>query len=94
MNIGKAIRKARKSQGLTQGEFAEAVGRTQTHISQLELGHNKPSYNLLDKISTQFQIPVPVLFWLAIEEEDIREDKKASYNMMKPSIDAMINSLI
>lgn len=94
MNIGAAIREARKKQGLSQWEFARAIGTSQTHISQIELGNNKPGYKLLDSISKQFQIPIAIIFWYAVEKEDIRPEKQNSYNILKSPIDSMLNEII
>lgn len=94
MNLGAAIRNTRKKFKLSQGEFAKAIGVTQTHISQVELGFNKPSWTLLDKISKHYHIPVPIILWNGIEEEDIRMEKKGIFKILKQPIDAMIDQIM
>lgn len=37
---GKQVRRARKAQGLTQGELAERIGREQNTISRIETGQS------------------------------------------------------
>lgn len=48
--IAERCRIARKKSGLTQGQFAEAVGVTTTRIVNLELGRDPPSLDILAAI--------------------------------------------
>ena len=43
MSIGENIRKLRKSQGLTQKELANKLGKTPQYISKLEKDINHPN---------------------------------------------------
>ena len=95
MNIGIAIKHLRKTKTrLNQVEFAEAVGITQTYLSQIETGSKTPSLEILNWIALYFKIPLPVLFWFSLTEDDIQAPKKEQFKMVKPSIDAMIDSII
>ena len=49
--IGMRIRAARKKRKLTQEEVAEACGCSNNHISAVESGGNKPSLDLLIRLS-------------------------------------------
>lgn len=40
----------RKAQGFTQDTFAEAVGTSRSHYSQIETGDKSPSFRLVLKI--------------------------------------------
>ncbi len=49
-NFGKRLQQIRKSKGLTQEKLAELAGIHEKHISKLETGYYKPSFETLDKI--------------------------------------------
>ena len=93
MNIGTAIRNIRKERTpqLNQSEFAKRIGITQTYLSQIETGAKTPSISVLETISKEFEIPLPIIFWLGINEEDIAEHKREHFRFLKPTVDAMIN---
>lgn len=93
MKIGKGIQKIRKEKGLTQGELAKKIGITQTSLSQIETGTKNPKMGTLEKISEFFDLPVAILFWFALEEEDVAKKKKASFRVFKPVIDSMIKKI-
>lgn len=95
MNIGIAIRNIRKERTpkLNQSEFAKLIGITQTYLSQIETGAKTPNISILETISKEFKIPLPIIFWFGLNEEDIAEHKKESFRFLKPTVDAMINEL-
>ena len=96
MNIGIAIRKIRKEKTpkLNQTEFAKLIGITQTYLSQIETGAKTPSIDVVQNICSKLEIPMAIFFWLGVEESDIRETKRESFRIIKPTIDAMINSIM
>ena len=93
MNIGAAIRKIRKERTpqLNQSEFAKMIGITQTYLSQIETGAKNPNISVLETISKQFGIPLPIVFGFGISEEDIAEHKREYFRFLKPTVDSMIN---
>ena len=95
MDVGSAIRRLRKSQkDLNQSEFAKEIGITQTYLSQIESGKKIPSIAILGAIGHHLEIPFPILFWFCLTIDDIQESKKEHFKFLKPSIDAMIDSII
>lgn len=48
--FGKRLQQIRKEKGLTQEKLAELAGVHEKHISKLELGTYKPSFDTLSKI--------------------------------------------
>ncbi|MCD7879209.1 MAG: helix-turn-helix domain-containing protein [Candidatus Gastranaerophilales bacterium] len=48
--FGKKLQQIRKSKGLTQAKLAELAGVHEKHISKLELGTYRPSFDTLNKI--------------------------------------------
>lgn len=93
MNVGISIRNIRKERvpHLNQSEFAKLIGITQTYLSQIETGAKTPNISVLEEISKQFEIPLPIIFWFGLEETDIWEHKREYFKFLKPTVDAMIN---
>ena len=56
LETGKRIRDIRKSNGLTQEQFADKVNVTLSHISKLEIGNKGASIELLVDIASKFNV--------------------------------------
>ena len=93
MKIGQAIRILRKNDLSKQGEFADSIGISQAYLSGIENGHKKPSLEVIQKIAESLEVPLAVLFWFGVEREDVSEDKQYIYDILKPSIDNLINEV-
>lgn len=91
MDIGSVIRKARKKKGLTQNDFATWCEITQTYLSQIESNTKAPNISTLKKISENLDIPLPILFFLSMTEDDIDPAKRDAYKMLGPSVNSLIN---
>jgi len=73
--LGVAIKKLRKSRGLTQGQLAEYSGISSSYISQIETGQRpNPSGQTLEKLATKLDVTVDHILALAegrpLAEED------------------------
>ena len=77
-SVSEAIKKARKSKGLTQKELGNLLGVSEVMIGQYERGVRNPKIEMLSKISAALDIPLSSLLPddLAAEEHD-REFQKA-----------------
>ncbi len=91
MDIGTTIKNIRKKKGLTQGDLASESGVTQTYLSQIENNLKDPTVSTLKKISEKLQIPLPILFFLSIDENDIPIEKKDTFHLIGNSMKSMIN---
>ena len=91
MDIGTTIKNIRKKKGLTQGDLAIESGVTQTYLSQIENNLKDPTVSTLRKISERLQIPLPILFFLSIDENDIPSEKKETFHLIGGSMKSMIN---
>lgn len=60
--LGKQIKAARKSRGLTQEQFAELCGFDPTYISLLERGMRNPPYLTLCKLAHKLEYPLKRIF--------------------------------
>ena len=94
MKTGQSINRLRVNKARQNQEiFAQNIGITQTYLSQIENGHKEPSTEVLLKIAAYLQIPLPVLFWYGIAEEDVNPDKLEHFRFLRPIIDKMLDSL-
>ncbi len=90
MNLGNTINNIRKHKGLKQADLAAQSGLTQAYVSQIEKNKKEPNMSALKKICEVLGIPMPVLFFLSIDSEDIPEAKQDAFNMLSPSIKSFI----
>jgi len=91
MQLGKVIKEKRKGLGLNQVEFSQAVGITQTFLSQIENDKKEPSAKVLTSICYVLGFPKPILMWFALEEKDVPEEKRSVFNILKESVDDLVN---
>jgi transcriptional regulator with XRE-family HTH domain len=82
MNIGNAIKIVRKQKSLSQTALAEMTGLTQKALSEIERGGVSPHTKSLEKICQALDIPMPLLYFIAIEEQDIPEDRRFLYEQL------------
>jgi len=94
MNLGKTIKDSRimHFKG-NQYDFAEALGITQSYLSLLENNKKKPSPDLIKKIGDVCEIPLVIMLWHSLDENDVSEDKKESFKLLKPSLDALLKEV-
>ena len=69
--FGKALRKLRLANGLTQEQLGFEAGLRRTHISSLELAEKDPSLSTIQKLSTAFNMPLSK-FMHEVEREQKR----------------------
>ena len=61
VSMGKRIRKYRKEKNITQSELAEAVQRSITTISHIEVGSGKPELNTVVRIANVLGVSMDML---------------------------------
>jgi XRE family transcriptional regulator, regulator of sulfur utilization len=93
MNIGYSIKTYRKAKGLKQKDLANNCTITQAYLSQIESGNKTPSPTTLNHISKALNIPLPVLLFKALDESDVKAEKKHVFKTIKPGINAMLDQL-
>lgn len=94
MNLGESIKLLRKRNGLNQSQLAESCDITVTYLSLIENGKKEPTLSLLKTIANNLQVPLPILLFSALTEDDIPEPRKEFFSVIKPSIDSMLQNLI
>ena len=91
MDLGIVIKNMRKQKKLTQSEFASLCGITQTYLSQIEGNLKEPNLSILKTISEKLNIPLPILFFQSLTEEDIQPNKRKAFEIISPSIKSLVN---
>jgi len=93
MNLGHTIKTIRKQRQYTQDEFASACSITQTYLSQIENNLREPNLSVLKTIAEKLSIPLPVLFFISLNEEDVQPDKREMFRKLDPLIKRIIDEL-
>lgn len=91
MDIGKAIKEIRKKRKIPQNELAINCKISQTYLSQIENNKIKPNLSTLEKIGQILGVPIPVILFQSLTDEDVSEKKRELFNLMSPTIDNFIN---
>ena len=78
MHLGHTIKELRLKKGIKQTEFAQICSITQSYLSNIESDRKEPTISLMQEISKNLGIPFPVIFFLAMDETDVAEDKKST----------------
>ncbi|MBA2613827.1 MAG: helix-turn-helix transcriptional regulator [Bacteroidetes bacterium] len=91
MNLGITIKNFRQQKGIKQNVLAEKSGITQTYLSQIENNIKEPNISTLRIICTYLEIPLPVLFFLSFDENDVKPEKRSAFKHIEPSIKSMIS---
>lgn len=90
MNLGNTIKSLRQQQGIRQNSLAESCDISQTYLSQIENNAKEPNISTLKIIAKKLSVPLPVLFFLSLDEKDIKPEKRNAYNHLAPSLQSMI----
>lgn len=90
MDIGNAIKEARKLKGVSQKELIEKLEISQTHMSLVENNQVETSLKLIKSVSSALNIPVALIFFYSISENDVAPEKRGVFNMMKPMLDSIV----
>lgn len=91
MDLGKTIKNIRKQRGQTQEKFATQCGITQTYLSLIESNLKEPNLSTLKSISEQLKVPLPILFFLSMTEEDVQPSKRKAFDIVSPSVKSLVN---
>lgn len=91
MDLGITIKNIRQQKGIKQIFLAEQCNISQTYLSQLENNVKEPNISTLRTISEKLGLPLPILFFLSLDNDDIKAEKRTAYNHLVPSIKSMIS---
>lgn len=92
MNIGHSIKSLRKRKGLSQKEFAEICEISPSYLSQIEKNQKNPHTGTLKTLADKLDVPLPIIYFLSMEEMDIKPEKRDAFNLLEPTMKAMIST--
>lgn len=94
MDLGSAIKTLRLQKGFRQTAFAKLCDLSQTYLSQIENNQREPNISTLKLITAKLEVPIPLLFFMALDLNDIPESKKRAYETVGPIVKKLITELI
>lgn len=94
MNLGTAIKTIRKQKGIRQINFAEMCDITQAYLSQIENNLKEPNISTLKKISENLNIPLPILFFMSLEIDDLEPGKKDAFKVIEPTFKTLLEQIV
>lgn len=74
MDTNEQIKHIRTQHDMTQNEFAASLGISRSALTQLEAGHTKPSFDLLQKLIDQYDVDVNVFFNSSVPQKKTLDD--------------------
>ncbi|MBU2493180.1 MAG: helix-turn-helix transcriptional regulator [Bacteroidetes bacterium] len=90
MNIGKVIKAIRSDKNIKQKELSESCNISVTYLSQIENNKKEPALSTLEGISKYLGIPLPIIFFMSLEDNDIPPHKKEFFKHLHPSLNGLI----
>lgn len=93
MNLGNTIYRLREAKGYNQKTIAEKSNITQAYLSQIENNKKLPNLATLSTLSEILNTPLPIIFFLSIDENDLPEKKKEMFKSIQPLINNLIKEV-
>ncbi len=92
MNLGKTLKDLRIRRGLKQGVLASHCDISVTYLSKIENNKKEPGISTLKKISTKLDVPMPVIFYLSLNSDDIPQEKIEIFTNFEKPFKSFIDS--
>ena len=83
--INDALRLMRVFHNIKQGDLADSLDISQSHLSEIEAGRKQPTFELLEKYSLVFKMPVSSIVFFA-EEKDRKSAPNANPEIAKKAL--------
>lgn len=90
MHLGAAVKDLRQRAGLRQKDLADRIGMTQSYLSQIENDRKDPNLSTLRRISAELGVSVPILFFLSMDEGDVRPERREAFDRIFPQLKDLI----
>ena len=71
-------------------QLADKVGISQTYLSLVENDRKDPNLSVLKRIADSLSVPLPIIFFMSLDEEDVAEPKRAAFKLIQAPIDSML----
>ena len=86
MEIGDSVRKLRMWREMTQKELAQRIGMSANALCAIELNRAFPSKETIVKVCRVLDVPVGYLLFFALTEEDIPQDKRELFLILREDL--------
>ena len=86
MEIGDSIRKLRMWREMTQKELAQRIGMSANALCAIELNRSFPGKETIVKVCRELGVPVGYLLFFALTEEDIPQDKRELFRILREDL--------
>jgi len=93
MNLGNTIKNIRSKKKLSQIDLAAQCQITQTYLSQIEGNLKEPSISVLKSIANILEVPLPIIFFLSMDEEDVKLEKREAFEMISNPLKSLVNEV-
>ena len=91
MEIGDSVRKLRMWREMTQKELAQRIGVSANALCAIELNRAFSAKETIMKICRVLNVPVGYLLFFALTEEDILQDKRELFRILREDLcDALL----
>ena len=74
--IGSRIRKYREERGLSQKQFAEKIGVSNSRVSNWEQGINRPDADILANICSALDVSPSLLLGIRVSTDELTEQER------------------
>lgn len=81
--IGRALKLLRTYHDLTQAELASQLGISNSHISEVESDKKKPTIEMLEKYSRNFDLPLSSILFFSEKLNDNEVVDKVRFGLAK-----------
>ena len=92
MDLGNTIKRIRTNKEIKQKDLAKACKMTQAYLSKIENNQKEPTISSLRMIAKQLDVPLPILLFQSLTDDDVDPQKKEAFQVILPSIQRMIES--
>lgn len=75
-------------------KFCRDNDMDQSHICRMERGKRTPRLPYLERYAEALNVPVGIVFYLAIDEKDIKDPEKLqAFRALKPALDKLVTDM-
>ena len=93
MNLGNTIKNVRVKLGISQKDLAEKCKMSPAYLWEIENNEKEPSIGKLKIIANALNMPLPVLFFLSFDYDDIKPEKREAVALLETSIRGLMTDL-
>ena len=94
INLGRRIRSLREMKGWTQQELGSQADINYKFLGEIERGQKNPSFHILAKIATAFEVDFPELFRFKHEILDRKEIEARIQQILKTIPDDTLRQIL